>query len=121
MEVVLTPLAQLIGFLVVFLIAFHLYRRTADKRLDELSRRLDAAESAAASLDIKSRELVSEIGEIKKKNEDYVKLFKTVVYGFDYIVQGCKSAIGMEAAPGPVEKIISPDHMRRIPEAEGKD
>ncbi len=121
MEVVLTPLAQLIGFLVVFLVAFHLYRRTAGKRLDELSRRLDAAERAAASLDIKSRELASELEEIKKKNEGYVKLFKTVVYGFDYIVQGCKSAIGMEAPPGSVEKIVSPDQKLRIPEAEGKD
>lgn len=121
MDVELTPLAQLVGFLVVFLVVFHLYRRTGNRKLDELSRRLEDAERNAANLDIKSREMASEIEEIKKKNEAYVKLFKTVVHGFDYIVQGCKSAIGIEPVAEPIEKIVTSGRQQQIPEAKGKD
>ena len=122
MEIILTPLALILGFVSIFLTLLHLTGGIGGRRLNEISKRLEALEKDVANLGIKSGELASGIEEIRKKNEDHVKLFRTVVYGFDYIVQGCKAALGVEEGADEVsERIVPPTQQWQIPEAEDKD
>lgn len=121
MDYMVVPLSLLVGLVAVFLILLHLYGRLGDRKLGEFTRRLEELEKGMANLDMKTREMAAEIDVIKKKNEDYVKLFKTVVYGFDYIVQGCKSALGVEAGAERDEKVVSSVHRRHLPDEGGND
>lgn len=116
MDIMVVPLSLLVGLVAVFLILLHLYGRIGDKKLDEIRKRLEELEKSVANLDIKNRETDAEIEGIKRKNEDYVKLFKTVLHGFDYIVQGCKSALGIEGGVERDERVVSSGEQRRIPE-----
>jgi hypothetical protein len=56
---------------------------------------------------IKIREIEDDLKKIKQESEKYLGIFKTVLYGFDYIVQGCKNALEIEPSEQPEEKQIT--------------
>lgn len=77
------------------------------RRLSELARKLEEDERAleftrkdTAELKIKAKTVENDLKEIRGEMSRFLGVFKTVLYGFDYIVQGCKNALEI----GPVEK-----------------
>jgi hypothetical protein len=113
--------------LLILAVAVFLHVRQTRRRLDmidveQLARRLNALEEKAtesersinlclkddAELKMRTKAVEGDLEEIKEENKRYLSIFKTVLYGFDYIVQGCKSALELgEAEKGPGEKRIT--------------
>lgn len=114
--------------LLILSIAVLIHARQTRRRLDalnieETARRLAALEEKAgdaehsieelgrdsADLKMRTKAIEAEISEIKEESRRYLGIFKTVLYGFDYIVQGCKSAleIGGEEKHAGEKRIIS--------------
>jgi len=114
-------------FLIVLAIAVFLHARQTRRRLaaidiEGMTRRLAALEEKAAEnegslnlclkdgaeLKMRAKAIEDDLGEVKEENKRYLGIFKTVLYGFDYIVQGCKSALELGgAAKAPGEKRIT--------------
>ncbi len=76
-------------------------------RLSDLGQKVQEAESAletcrkeTAELKIKTKAIENDLREIREEMSRFLGIFKTVLYGFDYIVQGCKNALEI----GPAEK-----------------
>ncbi len=77
------------------------------RRLSELARKVEEDERAletsrkdTAELKIKAKTVENDLKEIQEEMSRFLGVFKTVLYGFDYIVQGCKNALEI----GPAEK-----------------
>ena len=77
------------------------------RRLSELARKVEEDERAletsrkdTAELKIKAKTVENDLKEIQEEMSRFLRVFKTVLYGFDYIVQGCKNALEI----GPAEK-----------------
>lgn len=91
-------------------------RRIAEleQKVDKTDHDLSILEKEEAETKIKTRALEGELKEVKETSNRYLGLFKTVIYGFDYIVQGCKNALEIEG-PGqqPEEKQLTSDEKER--------
>ena len=78
------------------------------QRAEEIEHDVELCRKEGAETKIKTSALEGEIKDIKEENSRYLKVFKTVLYGFDYIVQGCKNALEIEAPEQqPEEKRIT--------------
>jgi len=77
-------------------------RRLSDlgQRVEEAERALETSRKETAELKIKAKAIENDLREIQEEMGRFLGIFKTVLYGFDYIVQGCKNALEI----GPVEK-----------------
>ncbi|MCX6356563.1 MAG: hypothetical protein NT045_01580 [Candidatus Aureabacteria bacterium] len=89
-----------------------LQRRIAalEARSEEHEGAIDIARKDAAEAKIKARALEGGLAQVQEESSRFLNIFKTVLYGFDYIVQGCKNAI--ELNPGdqrPPERRIGPE------------
>jgi hypothetical protein len=70
------------------------------RRLSDLARKVEEDEHAietsrkeTAELKIKAKAAENDLKEIQGEMGRFLGVFKTVLYGFDYIVQGCKNAL----------------------------
>ena len=78
------------------------------QKTEELDRGIETCRKEEAEIKIKTSALEGEVDAIKDENRRYLGIFKTVLYGFDYIVQGCKNALEIEAPEQqPEEKRIA--------------
>jgi len=77
-------------------------RRLSDlgQRVEEAERALETSRKETAELKIKAKAIENDLREIQEEMGRFLGIFKTVLYGFDYIVQGCKNALEI----GPEEK-----------------
>ncbi|MCX6338815.1 MAG: hypothetical protein NTX71_02710 [Candidatus Aureabacteria bacterium] len=77
-------------------------RRLSDlgQKVEEIERALETSRKETAELKIKGKAIENDLSEIKEEMRRFLGIFKTVLYGFDYIVQGCKNALEI----GPAEK-----------------
>lgn len=77
-------------------------RRLADlaQKTEEAERAIETSRKEIAELKIKAKTAEDDLKEIQGEMNRFLGVFKTVLYGFDYIVQGCKNALEI----GPVEK-----------------
>ena len=87
-----------------------LSRRVADlgASAEEQGRDLEVFRRDCAELKMRLKAAEDELVHVKEESARFLGIFKTVLYGFDYIVQGCKSAL--EVGPGeppPGEKRIA--------------
>lgn len=85
-------------------------RRVAElsKESEERGRDLEVCRRDCAELKMRLTAAENELVQVKEESARFLGIFKTVLYGFDYIVQGCKSAL--EISPGekpPGEKRIA--------------
>lgn len=75
---------------------------------EERGRDLEVCRRDCAELKMRLAAAEGELAQVKEESARFLGIFKTVLYGFDYIVQGCKSAL--EVGPGeppPGEKRIA--------------
>ena len=96
-------------------------RRISDleKQAEKTEQTLSVIEKEGAQAKIKAQILENELKEVKETSTRYLGIFKTVLYGFDYIVQGCKNALEIEAPPmHPQEKQITSDEKDAPPKSE---
>ncbi len=89
-----------------------LSRRVADlgREAEGQAREIEAGRRECAEAKIRLAAAEDELSRVKEESARFLGIFKTVLYGFDYIVQGCKSAL--EISPGgkePGEKRITAD------------
>ena len=77
-------------------------RRLSDlgQKVEEIERALETSRKETAELKIKGKAIENDLSEIKEEMRRFLGIFKTVLYGFDYIVQGCKNSLEI----GPAEK-----------------
>jgi septal ring factor EnvC (AmiA/AmiB activator) len=77
-------------------------RRLSDlgQKVEEAERALETSRKETAELKIKGKAIENDLSEIQEEMRRFLGIFKTVLYGFDYIVQGCKNALEI----GPAEK-----------------
>jgi len=75
-------------------------RRLSDlgQKVEETERALETSRKETAELKIKVKAIENDLREIREEMGRFLGIFKTVLYGFDYIVQGCKNAL--EIGPG---------------------
>jgi len=88
-----------------------------ERRLRELEKKAVEGEVSCdqlrrnlAEVTIKTKTLEHDLAEVQEESRRFLNIFKTVLYGFDYIVQGCKNALEIS----PEEK--RPEAKRIIPE-----
>jgi septal ring factor EnvC (AmiA/AmiB activator) len=74
------------------------------QKTEDLDHSIEACRKEEAEIKIKTSALEGEIDAIKDENRRYLGIFKTVLYGFDYIVQGCKNALEIEAPEQQTEE-----------------
>ncbi|HOE26942.1 MAG TPA: hypothetical protein PK696_04515 [bacterium] len=118
----ITPVSLVLLAAAVFLHARQVRRRLDRLNIEELSRRVAALSAQSeehgrdlavcgrdcAELKMRLAAAEGELAQVKEESARFLGIFKTVLYGFDYIVQGCKSAL--EVGPGgqpPGEKRIA--------------
>lgn len=70
------------------------------QKLEEAERALETSRKETAELKIKGKAVENDLRGIQEEMSRFLGIFKTVLYGFDYIVQGCKNALEI----GPAEK-----------------
>lgn len=89
-----------------------LKRRLLDleKKAVEQEGALEESRRNLADVTITTRALGQDLKEVQEESSRFLTIFKTVLYGFDYIVQGCKNALEI----GPSEK--RPEEKRITPE-----
>jgi septal ring factor EnvC (AmiA/AmiB activator) len=77
-------------------------RRISDltKKMEESESAIESSQKEIAELKIKAKATENDLKEIQEEMSRFLGVFKTVLYGFDYIVQGCKNALEI----GPQEK-----------------
>jgi hypothetical protein len=80
-----------------------------EKEMHELQRETAALQKESAGIKIRTKTLEGEVTDVKEASNRYLNVFKTVLYGFDYIVQGCKNAIESHGEETPEEKQIETD------------
>lgn len=64
-----------------------------EQKTDGIEQDVKSCRKEGAETKIKTTALEDEIRTLKEENSRYLDIFKTVLYGFDYIVQGCKKAL----------------------------
>ena len=92
-------------------------------RLAELERKALETESELATRAREAAEisgrldgLKGELDELREESARFLNVFKTVLYGFDYIVQGCKTALEIKGADQrPPEKRITTEETKDAP------
>ena len=81
-----------------------------EQKTDGIEQDVEFCRKEGAETKIKTTALEDEVTAIKEENSRYLDIFKTVIYGFDYIVQGCKKALEIEPSEEqPEAKQIPPD------------
>lgn len=86
-----------------------LSRRVADlgAAAEEQGRDIEVCRRDCAELKMRLKAAEDELAQVKEESARFLGIFKTVLYGFDYIVQGCKSALEIPAGEKqPAEKRI---------------
>jgi septal ring factor EnvC (AmiA/AmiB activator) len=70
-------------------------RRLSDlaKKVEENESSIESSRKDTAELKIKAKTTENDLKEIQGEMGRFLGVFKTVLYGFDYIVQGCKNAL----------------------------
>ncbi|MCX6354173.1 MAG: hypothetical protein NTZ78_04625 [Candidatus Aureabacteria bacterium] len=84
--------------------------RELEKKAVEAATSCDQLRRNLAEVTIKTKTLEHDLAAVQEESSRFLNIFKTVLYGFDYIVQGCKSALEIS----PEEK--RPEAKRIIPE-----
>lgn len=120
----LTAVSLILLAAAVLLHARHVRRRLAGLNFEEMSRRvadlgresgehardLEVCARDCADLKMRLKAAEDELVQVKEESARFLGIFKTVLYGFDYIVQGCKSALEISPAETkPEEKRIAAD------------
>jgi hypothetical protein len=70
-------------------------RRLSDlaPKVEENERAIETSSREIAELKIKAKTAEDDLKEVQGEMGRFLGVFKTVLYGFDYIVQGCKNAL----------------------------
>lgn len=84
-----------------------------EKKASEIDGEIAVHTREGAELKIKVAALEGDVKEVREESARFLGVFKTVLYGFDYIVQGCKNALEITGAEEqPAEKQIVSDERR---------
>lgn len=113
----------LVGLTVLGLGGLWVFARVLYQRLKALEgrgiqERLTSLEEAMAEVRIRIEKTEGEVRDLRARGDRYINLFRTVLHGFDYIVQGCKSVMEVEAgaplAPPPeISPATEPDSLSK--------
>ncbi|MDD5557103.1 MAG: hypothetical protein PHN82_07625 [bacterium] len=79
-----------------------------EERTAEAERAVEACRKGGAEMQMRAKAIENDVAEVRTESARFLGIFKTVLYGFDYIVQGCKSALEISAPETPpAEKRIT--------------